>query len=672
MNKHSHTLYAALSCIALCLATGCQEYEGPLAEHDATEVLKNFSFELSHSVNLDIDYGSLSSRAYVEVYGEDPLAQATADDQSPKGEPLYTTFLDENGSFHGTMNIPTCVDHVYIYSPAWGTPMLMDCEIKDRRAMVSSVPFTWPTTRALTRGSEGYEILALKEEEVSNTNKKYFTINGGWNNYGKTNNENHLIDEGTLSANVIAGLQKKLWGDEETKGAAKTKGTYTGSKYRVANVNVDVLEQYTDENGVVYDVNNATVWFTMLTEAAWNENTFGYYYYTKGKFPGLDNVNKYIVLPNVSISGDAPFGVKGNNYYFGSQAPAYTNMRVKLLYRDENGNVSDKFPPNTEIGFFILSDAFHAPSVTKETIDGKEYDVRSTRQINASKGYISSNSTSVNSSRYIALQLPDNSLAYGVEDGSDSSYDDMLFTVSADPNLSIHTNSELAPDSDIEPVEDKDTTKPLYTHTYAFEDIWPKGGDYDLNDVVVEHKRTYTYNQFNFVKQVVDVFTIRSIADHTDGFAIQIEPGRQGKMTLPEGAVFEEETNSVILTKQVQNGQSLTLIRELNGINKADIDNEEINPYIINYTLTTDDDQRIEVHLPGLNVTSKGKTIGEGNSDYYLDYTTKFPFAIRLPIGGFNLCPEGVRIDKYYPEYTGWTESKGANNTDWFKHPVQQ
>lgn len=344
-------------------------------------------------------------------------------------------------------------------------------------------------------------------------------------------------------------------------------------------------------------------------------------------------------------------------------------MRIQLLYVDDKGQVSDKFPPNTEIGFFILSDGYHAPSVTTETIDGKEYQVRSSRKINASLSAIISNSASKESSRYIALQLPDNALAYGVEDGSDASYDDMLFTVSANPNLAIHTNSDLADDSKVEPVTDIDTTKDLYTHTYAFEDIWPTGGDYDLNDVVVEHKRTYTYNQFNFVKQVVDKFTIRSIADHTDGFAIQLDPAKHGTMILPEGAVWEEATNSLILTKKVTNGQVITLTRNLNGINKADIDNEELNPYIINYTLTTDPNARIEVHLPGLAVTSKGMKIGEGNSDYYVDETVRYPYAIRIPVGGFKLSPEGVRINDYYPDYIQWTKSKGKEKTDWYKRP---
>lgn len=202
---------------ALLVSAACNEYDGPLAERDAAEVLKDFKFELLHDVTLDVDYGPMSSRALIEVFEENPLADATADNQSPKGQPLYTTFLDEDGSFHGTMNIPTCVEHVYVYSPSWGTPMLMDSKIKNNRAMVSNIPLSWPTTRAETGGGEGYTIRPLTSDEITDTSKGYYTINGGWDIYGKTNNENNLVTEGTLSANVIAGLQKKLWGGEEKR-----------------------------------------------------------------------------------------------------------------------------------------------------------------------------------------------------------------------------------------------------------------------------------------------------------------------------------------------------------------------------------------------------------------------------------------------------------------------
>lgn len=671
----SLTLFLAL--------TGCQDYDGPLSTRDAAEVLKDFDFELIHPVALDIDYGSLSGRSIIEVYEDDPLAEATAEDQSPKGEPLYTTFLDEDGSFHGEMIIPTFVKHVYVYSPSWGTPMLKECNVVNNRVAVSNTPMTWTPANTLTRAGENYTIRELTSDEIDlNGGQNFYTMNGGWNAYGKTNNQNNLITQGTLTADEIKAIQFKLWNN-----TTKVSGSFDNRYLRVGHVNVKVLEKYIDENGDEQDVQDATVWFTMLSEAAWNENSFGYYFYPLGTEPNMATIKKYIILPNISINGHNPFGKKNNDYIFqDTEAPAYTNMRIKLLYEDAQGNVSDRFPPNTEVGFFLMSNAFADGSTVGNKItgsDGKTYDTRATGKIKytADKFY-NSNPTTKNLSRYIALSLPDNTLVYGVEDGAnsktgdygDKSFEDMLFTVTANPNKAIKPHDDLPANNQVDPTQPMYATPTLYTRTYAFEDVWPEGGDYDLNDVVVEHKRTCTFDQNNNVTEVVDNFKVRSIADHTDGFAIQLKAANHGTMTLPQGAEWEEATGSIILTKQVQNGQNFTITRTFNGngdMKKSTIEQEELNPYIINYTLTTDQNARIEVHLPGLRITSKGHKGNGGNDRYYVNETVKFPFAIRIPVGSFNLCPEGVRIDEYYPQYTNWTGSEGKNNTDWYKYPKQ-
>lgn len=655
---------------------GCEDYLGPMEGVDAREVLTDFNFELSHNVALDVNYGTLSRRAYIEVYEENPLANATADDQTPKGTPLYTTFLDEDGSFHGQMNIPTCVQHVYVYSPSWGSPMLKECDIVNGRAKVANYDLRSYDYYKATRAGEGeptYTVRPLTPSEATNTTN-FYTINGGWNEYGASNNENQLIGSGTLDAKVITAIQRKLWNGLDYKPSSGL----PNAKYRIPNVNVEVQETY-ELGGVTYDVEYAQVWFTMLTEAAWNENSFGYYFYELGTTPNISQLKKYIILPNVSISANQPFALgKADNYYQPSLAPAHTNMRFHLLYVDDNGNVSKRFPPKTEIGFFILVKGFEAsPKGDDVVVEGVTYNTRKLGKISTDNTMYHSNNKNVNDSRYIALQLPDNSLVYGVEDGSDGSYEDMLFTITADPNLAIRTESVLPSDNKVEVPEEEErlTTKDLYTHTYAYEDVWPKGGDYDLNDVVVEHKRTYTYNSHNFVTEVVDAFTFRSVADHRDGFAIHFDVSKRGELLLPEGAIDEAETGSIILTTDVSKviDRTLTVSRKLSGINKGDIENEELNPYIINYTLSSNSQEgRIEVHLPGLSITTKGLKTGEGNSDYYVNDQAKFPFSIRIPSGNFVLSPEGVRIDQTYPTYTGWTESHGKSNTDWYKKPASK
>lgn len=631
-------------------------------------LLEEFNFGLTHDVTLNVDYGEMSGTAYIEVYEEDPLANATEEDQAPKGEVLFSAFLDENGSFHGKMNIPTCVEHIYVYSPTWGTPTLRKCDIVNDVASVFTPEALLPRSMTRAGGTQQYKIRPLNSSEITNTSMNYYTINGGWNSYGKTENENDLLSAGVLSSHVITDIQSKLWDGKTYKS-----GPYNNAQYRIENVNVQVLETYVDENGETQQVEDAEVWFTMLTEGAWNENSFGYYFYELGTTPDINNLRKYIILPNVSISGHPPYGLSANGLLFqASEAPTYTNMRVKLLYEDAQGNVSDRFPPKTEIGFFTLVNGFKSGSINGDmvTIEGVEYSTRKQGRISATAIRYDSDTKSKNDSRYIALSLPDESLVYGVEDGSDGSFEDILFTVSANPNKAIHTVADLAVGSNVETVMEKLTTTTLASHTYAYEDIWPSGGDYDMNDVAVEHTRTITYNQYNYVNKVVDKFVVKSFAGHQDGFAIQIDPNKRGTLILPDGAIDERSTNTIILTDDVRKVTGpIILTRELNGINKGDMENEELNPFIINYSLSEGSNSRVEVHLPNLPFTAYGNNGNGGVSTYYVDGDVALPYAIRIPDGNFELPAERVRIDQHYPNYKTWTKSKGKEAKDWYKKP---
>lgn len=647
---------------------GCSEYEDPNVTLETYNALSEFDFSTTHDVVLNIDYGHIAGEAYVEVYEENPLANSTADNQQPEGEVLYATFLEKDGSFQGVMNIPTHVKHFYVYSPSWGAPMLKECDIVNQSAKVLNDDVS--DLQNQTRGEGSYVIRKLGSDEMSGNNGTFYTILGGWNEYGRPQDVNGIISSGTLSSNVITDIQSKLWNGKTSKPSG-----LNNSRYKVEDVNIQVLESYEDENGVTQEVENAEVWFTMLTEAGWNENSIGYYFYEMGTKPNIETLKKYIILPNVSVSSHVPFGVSGakDRYFQGSAAPVYANMRFQLLYEDEQGKVSKYFPPKTEIGFFILANAFADGSSkgSDVTVEGVTYNTRQQGKIKGNAPLYHSNSGSKAASRYIALMLPDESLVYGVEDGNgDNSLDDILFTVSASPNKAIHTMAELPEDNKVTTVMEKLTTTKLYTRTYAYEDIWPDGGDYDMNDVVVEHTRSITINQYNYVNKVEDVFSISNSAGDRDGFAIQIDPNKRGRMTLPAGAIDEAETNSIILTKDVHKANApLVLTRELNGINKGDIDNEELNPYIINYSRSEGKALRHEVHLPGMSITSLGSPGNGGSSAFYVNEDITFPYGIRLPISDFQACPSGVRIDYFYPNFSGWTRSKGKNQQDWYRYP---
>ena len=96
-------------------------------------------------------------------------------------------------------------------------------------------------------------------------------------------------------------------------------------------------------------------YLTFLTERAGYLTSIGYYYYKTNDVPNSpDKVDKFIIIPNASIAGDDPYTGRGSNKYSQSAAPIERNTKIQLLYQDENGNVSTKFPAGYTRVYFII------------------------------------------------------------------------------------------------------------------------------------------------------------------------------------------------------------------------------------------------------------------------------------------------------------------------------
>lgn len=670
---------------AVCSVSSCSQDVNP---YDALEEIlqqKTFNFETTHDVTIDLDYGTRAARAYVEVYDENPLADATAEDQSPKGEPIYSICLNEQGRFFGKANIPAGVDHVYVYSPAWTTPLMLEADVENNTIAVTANEETLNIPNVASRATNAFTLRPLNSSEMTGPGANFYTLNGGWDVYGKTFNENNLITMGALTAQDIASIQTTLWNGQSSK-----PGGLNNSKYVVDNVNVFITDSYVDEDGQKQDVESAEVWFTFVTEAAWNENTVGYYTYEHGTTPDLSKLKKYVILPNASIANQAPFGLATNKHQFdNANAPAFTNIRIQLLYEDEKGNVTKNFPVGTDIGFFVLANGFTNGSVNGSTIN------ESGRVTSRSEGRIGTESTIYYTNKefnadkkahYIALALNDGpnkgTIVYGVEDGGgDLSYDDVLFTLSANPNKAMKPEATVGGQQlgQIETgVKEVYQTVPTIQASYSFEDIWPNGGDYDLNDVLARHTRYVTFNQFNIVSRVEDVFVFDNKGQATDknAFAFQIPLEHRGLMSLPEGAIDERETGSIIIADDCRHisGREYRVVRELtNGLNKSSIDLENLNPFIINQTrgVSYEQNGRIEIHLPNQKVTAKGLPHTATASPWFISSDGLYPYAISIPDPDFSPCASGVKIGSgqgAYPDFNKWVESLGKKFEKWYKN----
>ena len=208
--------------------------------------------------------------------------------------------------------------------------------------------------------------------------------------------------------------------------------------------------------------------------------------------------------------------------------------------------------------------------------------------------------------------------------------------------------------------------------TLAFEDIWPSGGDYDMNDVIVEYRREVTFNTKNMVTKITDIFTpVHDGATFSNAFAYQIDPGQFGKVTSNStGVKLESETSSIIVTPNAKGsiGKTYTITREFNASFKKD-DLKGYNPYII-VKYAEGQKDRTEVHLPKSKATSLANQslIGTNQDAYYIDREGEYPFAIDIPVLGFKPVTESHRIDSEYLDFSKWAESKGTKYTDWYNN----
>ena len=138
------------------------------------------------------------------------------------------------------------------------------------------------------------------------------------------------------------------------------------------------------------------------------------------------------------------------------------------------------------------------------------------------------NGNTISKRHFIALNYG-NFAVYGIEDGVDDSMGDVLFTIKTDP-IGIVVNDDR---TTIKPEMHATTTN---HRTYAFEDIWPDGGDYDMNDVVIDHHHRMTFKRDgngittdDWITSIEDDFIPiqpKGSADYVDAFGFQIPMSR--------------------------------------------------------------------------------------------------------------------------------------------------
>lgn len=654
--NHLFNLRTLITVLALLsLMTGCMEKDVYDPDHDKNKLpdpSEYFDFGMRSDVDLYVDYNTPGFKTLIEVYGENPLLSANNQREKKEGvEALFKIYTDENGKYVGKMNIPASVEQVYLYTETWGLPGCMIIEVKDgavRYDAHQSQERQTSTTKATTRatqfnGEVPYLIDAKRSLYSLCTWASYGDLLTNWGyvpiNKGYISMEYKVGNEETGS--FLERLKSSLFSGSETDNSKYVKGPETTNVYTSKKAELSVV---------------------FLNKDASYENTFGYYYYKGKNHANVDvnNIKKYIIFPRVTQES----GIDGNVLY-----PGYS---VQLKFFGENGNEKpqNEFPEGYTVGWFIYSDGYHYAYDVND--NGSIAEVGTPISLNKGGGYVSLITSNDTKKSYINVKdKQSGKLILGVEDGVNKSYVDLLFYVNASPASAIEDPDRPSiedPDNPAKPTEAKETT----IGTLAFEDIWPSGGDYDMNDVVIEYSRETYFNEKNLVAKIVDTFKpVHDGASFINAFAYQLDAGYVGKLTLPAGAIYEEETSSIIVfpnAKTVQ-GQSYQIVREFvkESISKDELLWHPYNPYII-VKYVAGEKNRTEVHLPKHKATSMADQdkIGSQKDAYYIDRQGAYPFAIDIPILDFTTVTETHHIDLEYPDFSNWANSKGSEHTNWY------
>ncbi len=751
MKKITLLNYTALCAMALSMSaiSGCSDKENTFDAEDFSKKLEAFNFKTSAPVTLSVDLGASAAKQVVSIYPTE-VDMISANMHT---DLLYSAFTDANGRLNSNVELPAAINKVWIVSLTKPDLGVMTAEVQNGQLTLSSAQSAQarrasvanPTLFNIDDYVSIHETGNMPEQDVaqgyttmsavSRSEMGSFWCIDRWMptlltkdasvdtlyHYGKTGDEH-----GLKSTNAtIAAHATELYNEQQayvTANSSQIKLLDASSINQIIdgkgfeNTEIELAEgTFTTE----YD--GAELWVTFINEGATFQNTFGYYIYKNDKEPTTRAagyaMDRIVIWPSTSMKNQAPYksgslcSLSSNNWLINKNyAPLNPGDRIQLLFRDpETGAVSKRFPKGYTVGFWFCADAYNpgwhttASSCTglseeyKSSLIFTQHKNRSNpwRGTRTCNSFFGNSNPKINDSslyrtdtptrfmQYDTKLLGEEFTLYAVEDGTDAKWNDILFAVSRkDYEKVSYAGKTLA-------------VEPFHTiSTYAFEDKWPTGGDFDMNDVIVEHDLQQIYTEDNENIIVRDEFRLVSTLDaasNRNAFYIQLPAGQEGDLNhlmvtvngVKQENRYEAATNSIIIftdqREAIMNGETkVVLTRDLTGTNIG-VGELTYNPYLIANAISAEGESQIgegrtEIHLPGHAITSLGKKLensGSIDTNYYasqfVSSGSRYPFAIDfVNVADWNAPDPGVRIDETFSKYSKWCKDNGKSNTDWY------
>lgn len=717
-----------LTSIFMLFLTSCGDvdvYDEKAVEERAMKA-NDFNFSTEQIVNLSIDYSTYETfgPVFFSVYAENPFEGSDENIRLKDGvKAIFSNYTNANRIFNETITLPAYAKKLYIVTGNFLIPLtLMETEIangnaKAKAEFLGKSTATARSTRSVKRAGTATQsldklyMLSYKvdvntgDKGTTQVLKEWHTPLGSWDS--ENGRPNYILNPATADPKLVFNEQEK------------------GELYQAV---ADALTSHQPCNSIYRKQDDLTldkeseVSITILgSSTCWN-NTLGYYYYTDNNRPtSLMDLNVIMLFPNTQDGTWVRDWWKNPDFYGNIALNRGDAVQLKYYPNIANGDYSGAttlFPKGTKIGFILKTNGWGM----QKTEGNKKYhnnykgegiyrgNTPIARQYNiwgsstegltyysdeiaqGDKGVFTYPNTSGDSRVAKFAYVNDNGDEFAIisfEDAcNDIDFDDLIFAL-----------KPVSAFSDLPKVENKKNTT---SSVYAFEDLWPSKGDFDMNDVVVELQDTKFFTKksnekdYKITKQTFALTTYQNFVTLTSGLGLVLQTNTnpssivmkkvapQSTDTVEVSFIKENNGNVYLLTDDVKGEINSTYILELNysGI-KEDSKTATVKPFIFR---TEENDKRWEVHIPFEAPTGKINSSYFGQDDdrskpdegiYYVR-NSDYPFAF---------CLTGVGIDRFrqtillranekkpisvlYPLFLEWSTSKGTKNKDWYLKPL--
>lgn len=649
--------FTAIFALSSCLEK--EVYQGPKEDE---KTFNDFDFSTVQSTtSLEVSYANsgVEANVYFEVYDKMPVEQNEYTyTKKPDVTPLFAAYTADNSVYKGTVELPLYLKKVYIYTPAFFAQTLIEADVINGSIQASDyAPKEQPDTRAASYTRDPHDsymvtTVGTPDEYEGNRWKKWL---GGYNQYRNGEIEYRYI--GKLAAN---------WWDY----------LYTIHS-QIINVHTNCPEELKCYSDISID-EDAEIAVTFLGQnSCWN-SSMGYYYYKEGEAPAnLDEANVIMLFPNTQD------GYWVNNRDGAQRTAGIDRLTaVQLMYFPHiaNGSYEDGtnvFPAGYKIGLVIANNAWN------NRINGFKND-KGYRAATSKGLSVQNDGTPFDTPRTAAYRYKDFIMVSFEDHINDQNFSDIVVALKSNPVEAINVDPDVDPDNN-------QTTTEVLKGVYAFEDLWPSKGDYDMNDVIVRYNYEKTFDKDNNIYAESFILkTFQNFAGKSNGLAFQVigagnastttySVRKQGETAFSEANfTYEKDDNVYILTENVKENMGTEYKVTLKYDSPIGA-SAEVRPFIFRNNA---DGKRWEVHIPKEQPTSKmdmsffqvSDDASKPEQNIYYVREGNYPFAFFL--SGANETDisklldkqnEYKRIDQVYAGYSGWVTSNGKENRDWYK-----